>query len=69
MPTYQGQKVTSRPATNTDPGFDAKKGAQVVITMPDHTTKTVPAVEVQAQDPPIKPAFPRSDSSGRGLEL
>jgi hypothetical protein len=54
MPTYQGQKVVSRPATAKDPGFDPKKGAQLIVTMPDHTTKTVPAVEVQAQDPPIK---------------
>jgi hypothetical protein len=60
MPTYQGQKVVSRPATAKDPGFDPKKGAQLIVTMPDHSTKLVPAVEVQAQDPQptAKPAAP-----------
>lgn len=46
MAKYQGQDVTSRPAKETDPGFD-KSMDQVVITLPDGTEKTVEKSEVK----------------------
>jgi hypothetical protein len=46
MPTYQSKTVTARPAKQGDKGFDASKGPQSVITLPDGTEKTVPTAEV-----------------------
>jgi hypothetical protein len=48
MPTYQGKEVTVRaaPARQGDKGFDAAKGEQKVITLPDGTEKTVAATEI-----------------------
>ena len=46
MPTYQSKTVTARPARQGDKGFDAAKGPQSVITLPDGSEKTVPTAEV-----------------------
>jgi len=47
MPIYQGKKVTAaRPAKQGDKGFDAAKGPQSVVTLPDGTEKTVATTEV-----------------------
>lgn len=43
---FQGKDVQSRPAREGDKGFDATKGEQVVITMPDGTEKTVNKADV-----------------------
>ena len=46
---YQGKEVkSSRPAKQGDPGFDASKGEQVVITLQDGSEKTVLKSEVTA---------------------
>lgn len=43
---YQGKDVQSRPAKDGDKGFDASKGEQVVVTLPDGTEKVVAKAEV-----------------------
>jgi hypothetical protein len=44
---YQGKDVkSSRPAKQGDPGFDASKGEQLVITMQDGSEKVVAKSEV-----------------------
>ena len=48
MSKYQNQDVTVvRDAKEGDAGFDADKGAQVVIRMPDGSEKTVLKSEVK----------------------
>lgn len=38
---YQGKTVTSRPAKQGDPGFDAAKADQIVVTLENGDEKTV----------------------------